>query len=62
MPDDKHEQQTNQIGRWLSCPECGCDDVYWSYNNGRLALSCENDDCLEATSRLIGRSTFRRRI
>jgi hypothetical protein len=45
------------ISRFLSCPECESDDVSWRVNNGRLVLSCE--DCLETTSKLVGRATFR---
>ena len=45
------------IERFLSCPECGSDDVSYRVNNGRLVVTCE--DCLETSSKLVGRSTFR---
>lgn len=47
------------LDEWFSCPECGSDDVDWLFSNGRLSLYCENEDCLAATSRLVGRATFR---
>lgn len=45
------------IERFLTCPECDSGDVSYRFNNGRLVLTCE--DCLETTSKLVGRSTFK---
>ncbi len=49
---------TTGVGAWLSCPDCGSADVFWSYSNGRLHLSCR--DCPATTNRLIGRARLRR--
>jgi len=51
------DKYTSGISRFLSCPECDSDDISWRLNNGRLVLSCE--DCLETTSKLVRRATFR---
>ena len=55
MPSD--DIDTAAIHRWFRCPECGGDEIRLSYNNGRLAVSCE--ECHAAASKLIGRATFR---
>ena len=45
------------LAEWLECPACESGNVSVSFNNGRLHVAC--DDCYAATSRLVGRSSFR---
>ena len=51
------DRMTDSIERFLTCPECDSGDVSYSVSNERLVLTCE--DCLETTSKLVGRSTFK---
>jgi uncharacterized Zn finger protein len=51
------DAEAESISDWLRCPECGAEDCWWSVNNGRLLLSCE--ECGHTNTKLVGRATFR---